>query len=148
MNKKIKIVLEIAVSCIIMLIVSSCGLSTSVPDSMEYLPGTDMQYFQVTETNKTSLIQETDSGCYLYHDRFIYYLDREAETITPLCTKANCLHDRENDTEKRALCIFIKSFGSEQRGKSAFFVKTTALESTFGLGQKLEPDKSIRFFTS
>ena len=44
--------------------------------------------------------------------------------------------------ENKARCIFINNCGFLQFGKSSFRVNNTALESTFGFGQKFEPDKS------
>ena len=81
----------------------SCGKNTS-GNTESYIPGQDMQYFSTSEWYKTAVIQEYDGGCYVHHDGFVYRYDRETGTIEALCSKPNCLHDRETDTNKRRDC--------------------------------------------
>ena len=81
----------------------SCGQS-SIPDTIDYIPGQDMQYFQLTECEKTALMQETENGCYFYHDRFIYYYDNKTGQIDPLCSRPGCLHEKETDLNKKQEC--------------------------------------------
>ncbi|MBR0086538.1 MAG: hypothetical protein IJL98_02235 [Lachnospiraceae bacterium] len=69
-----------------------------------YTPGTDCQYFQMCENSPYPKVQETDMGCYFYHNKFVYYYDLENDKVMPLCTKNNCLHDRETSEEKRQEC--------------------------------------------
>lgn len=78
------------------------GCEKILPDS--YVKHSDAQYFQSTAETNMSMIQLDDTGCYLYHDGFIYYYDNESSKITPLCSKANCLHDRESSEEKLHQC--------------------------------------------
>ena len=76
--------------------------SDAVPGG--YTPGTDWQYFQVSEGTMNPVIQECDKGCYFYYNHFVYYYDAKNELIMPLCTKNNCLHDKETSLGKRAEC--------------------------------------------
>ena len=72
------------------------------PDNYE--AGNDMQYFQTSEGAKGSPIQETEWGCYILRDEFVYAFNCEANKIRPLCSKANCLHDQELEPEKKGEC--------------------------------------------
>ena len=69
-----------------------------------YTPGTDCQYFQMCENAPYPKVQETDKGCYFYHNGFVYFYDVENDTVLPLCTKNNCLHDKETSEEKKKEC--------------------------------------------
>ena len=100
MNKRFSIIICFIAS----ILLSSCGRQQNAMDTDKYLPGQDMQYFSVSDTYKTASIQETDTGCYVYHNGFIYVYDREQGIIEPLCQKTNCLHDRETDRNKRTEC--------------------------------------------
>ena len=92
-----------ALSFISCFLLASCGKAVDI-GSMEYCFDTDMQYYQTTENNKTSIIQETADGCCLYHNGFVYRYSRSDGKIVPLCNKVNCLHDRETDSEKLNQC--------------------------------------------
>ena len=70
----------------------------------DYHPGEDMQYFYTTAMNSTAHIQEIDRGCVFYHKGFMYVYDSESESIQPLCSKANCMHEKETDQEKLSEC--------------------------------------------
>ena len=52
----------------------------------------------------TTHIQETSDGCFLYHDQYIYRYDNRDNSITVLCSKPNCLHDKETDPKKQIEC--------------------------------------------
>ena len=100
----IKNMTVMAVIAMAVIVFSSCGKAQNIPDTMSYIPGQDMQYFQYTEYNKNAYVQETETGCYFYRDHFIYYLNREEKQIYPLCSKPNCLHDKETDPEMKKNC--------------------------------------------
>ena len=91
--------------CIILctVLLSSCREKTA-EFSDEYIPGQDMQYFSTSEWYKTAYLQEYEGGCYVHHDGFIYVYDRKSGSIAPLCSKPNCLHDKETDGIKRREC--------------------------------------------
>ena len=89
---------------VILLLSCSCGSSSQSLDPQGYHAGTDMQFFELSNRYMRAKIQETDTGCFFFHDGFIYRFDREKGTILPLCSKANCLHDAETDKEKRKEC--------------------------------------------
>ena len=85
---------------------SSCANSSEDVqlDPYGYQSGTDMQFFQYSSLSKLTKIQEFKNGCYVYHDGFVYTLDITAQTILPVCSKVNCLHDKEKDPERRKAC--------------------------------------------
>ncbi len=94
---------------LICLILSGCGRET-LPDT--YLEGSDFQYMYKYQF--TSNIQKGPAGYYLLHDNYLYFLDEEAETIVPLCNKADCLHDRETDPERYADCnAYVKGTAND-----------------------------------
>lgn len=75
--------------------------SNTLPDT--YIEESDYQYKQWAGTAYSQLQQGT-GFVYLYHNCFIYYLEEGIDVITPLCNRADCLHDQEQDAEKRKAC--------------------------------------------
>ena len=104
-----KIVFLTLICC---LALASCG--KTVPDSSVsyasesipggYTHGTDWQYFQASEGLWYPKIQETEKGCFFYYDHFVYFYDAKNDVIMPLCSKNNCLHDKETNRSKRQEC--------------------------------------------
>ena len=91
---------------IVVMFMSSCDSHTAgiSLDPFEYQQGTDMQYFHISYSSKISRIQDHKNGCCFYHDGFLYSCDVKQKTIIPVCSKANCLHDRESDPVRRKAC--------------------------------------------
>ncbi len=81
-----------------------CSLEGNTVSDDAYHPGEDMQYFYTTAMNSTSHIQEIERGCVFYHKGFMYVYDSESKSIQPLCSKANCMHEKETDPEKQTEC--------------------------------------------
>ena len=76
--------------------------------------GTDQQFYMVSNFVVKPKIQETEDGCVLCHDDFIYYYNANSNIFMPLCSKGNCLHDHERDSEKRKAChAFLEDFDGE-----------------------------------
>ena len=90
----------------IVMLLSACEVSDKTVglDPSGYHSGTDMQFFQISESAKLPHIQEYNNGCYVYHNGFIYSYDRTNNIIQPLCSKVNCLHDKEQDNERKKAC--------------------------------------------
>ena len=84
---------------LLLCLLAGCGGNTGpLPDS--YVPGSDYQLYLDSNTNKTRRnVQEGDGVIYLYHQNYVYYLDEKTGVILPLCSKADCLHDKETDPE-------------------------------------------------
>lgn len=86
------------------LIVLSCfllaGCEKKQPDT--YIEGSDYQYMQ--REAFFSFCQQGDGVQYFAYNHYLYYLDESGNTLLPLCSKADCLHDRETDTERIQDC--------------------------------------------
>ncbi|MBQ1378170.1 MAG: hypothetical protein IIY77_09380, partial [Lachnospiraceae bacterium] len=92
-----------AIFIILLGFLCSCGRG-SIAAEERYNPGTDYQYFQAADSSGLyPKIQETEEGCFLYHDQFIYRYE-QGGNIVPLCSKINCLHDKEANIENRTEC--------------------------------------------
>ncbi|MBR0086897.1 MAG: hypothetical protein IJL98_04060 [Lachnospiraceae bacterium] len=79
-----------------------------------YIFDTDWQYYTaVPSAMKRAKVQYTENGCVFVHDGFIYRYER-GERILPLCSMANCLHDKETDPEKRMACHAFLDYHTEE----------------------------------
>lgn len=76
------------------------GCSKSLPDT--YQEGSDYQYME--KKTFSAYHQTGEDVHYFAHGHYIYYMDRESKIILPLCGKADCLHDKETDSEKKQNC--------------------------------------------
>ncbi|MBQ7360511.1 MAG: hypothetical protein IJW63_10490 [Lachnospiraceae bacterium] len=81
--------------------VTGCG-KEALPNT--YIPGSDYQYTMFSPTLSLEKIQHVEGGVYLVNGQYIYYLDESTDTITPLCNKVDCLHERETDEVKKKEC--------------------------------------------
>ena len=94
-----------AVFCAAILLTVLCAAckSKELPDT--YVEGSDYQYMQMEGGMYFTLTKaQGGKGMYFLHGDYIYFLDEEANTILPLCNKADCLHDKEPDSEKYTYC--------------------------------------------
>lgn len=90
-----------------LLILASCisGCSPEnepLPDT--YVEGSDHQYMYMGGFDFYPNFQKGEQGYYFRYNNFIYFFDDKEETIVPLCSKADCLHDKETDQEKLESC--------------------------------------------
>ena len=91
---------------------SGCGHRRDY--GMEFNLATDCQYSYVTDHDYWKNIQSDGKGQYLMQENFIYYYNTAKKTLVPLCSKPNCLHDKETDNDKRAECnAFCDKFNME-----------------------------------
>ena len=81
----------------------SCG-KEEISYKNEYVFGTDQQFYMFSNFVNKARIQETEDGCVLCHDDFVYFFNEKSGSFMPLCSKGNCLHDHETDQEKRKEC--------------------------------------------
>lgn len=72
------------------LLLYSCG-TQPLPDS--YIPNSDYQYMQVGSVAAT--VQQTEDGCYVFCNGYLYFIEEGTDLLLPLCNKADCLHDKE-----------------------------------------------------
>ena len=106
LNYKKPAILGIVAAVIACVVLGGCFLTNPMkganPEGYDF--ETDLQYYQLREAIKVTRVQNCDGGCYLYHNGFVYKADVKSGEITPLCDKANCLHDQETNPEKRSQC--------------------------------------------
>ena len=103
---------KIVGTLIMLLIFVLSGCSTQeeqLPDT--YVEGSDYQYMYAGN-GSFPIFQKGEAGYYLLWDNFIYFFDDEEEKIIPLCSRPDCLHDKETDQEKREACnAYASTFG-------------------------------------
>lgn len=80
------------------------GCSKQQEYSSEYDFNTDDQYSYTTDITSWRKYQSDGNGQYILMNNYIYYYNNETEKLTPLCDKANCLHDMETDKTRRKDC--------------------------------------------
>lgn len=96
------------------MLLSACGDSL-LPDS--YVEGSDYQYMQLGGYSFVPSVQQVENGCYLIYNSYLYYLDAETDTILPLCSKADCLHDKETDPGKYSYCnAYVPDYSADGTG--------------------------------
>lgn len=100
--KRIKWIASIL--CIVMLFITACASEETVVQNEEPDPELDfqMQYYDLNIP--THPIVEVEDGYYIIVGYYIYYVDKETMEYTPLCNKANCLHQKETDQTKVLNC--------------------------------------------
>lgn len=86
------------------IVTTSCSCSQKKDYSGEYNYETDCQYTYCGNIPSWKYIQSDGSGQYIYKKDFIYYYNMKNHTMTPLCNKANCLHDKETSDDRREEC--------------------------------------------
>ena len=87
---------------VLMLCLVSCGEDKDVWAG-EYNPKTDFK-LNVEYPSGVGMMTETENGYYFINGLYLYYINKDTLECTPLCSKANCLHDRETDISKKAEC--------------------------------------------
>lgn len=99
--KKRRIVRRIvAIAMTFIMGITMIGCSKKTDYSGEYNYETDAQYSYITNVDSWKKYQSDGNGQYILMNNYIYYYNNKTKQMTPLCDKANCLHDMETD-EKR-----------------------------------------------
>lgn len=93
---------QVLLACILLLNCMGCSKKTDY--GTEYNPETDYQHSYECIVPSLRDIQSDGKGQYIYKNNYIYYHDMENDTFLPLCNKANCLHDKETDNQRRYEC--------------------------------------------
>ena len=101
--------MKYTVACLFLLLscllLGSCGRDSAGTLDDSYHAGTDFQFFQLNNSSPGVFkIQETEDGCIFIHNDFVYTYDQQSGVVVPLCSNINCLHDQEEDPEKRETC--------------------------------------------
>lgn len=103
MRKKIACALFIA---FIFSVLGCSAIEEQLPDT--YVEGSDYQYMY-TRSGPFPIFQKGKDGYYLLWNNHIYFYDEESQMIVPLCSKPDCLHDKETDQTKREACYAYAS---------------------------------------
>ena len=123
---------------------------------ISYNPETDWDWSYYS-SGYVSKIAKGEKGYYVRLGEFIYFCSFEHEKLIPLCVRPDCLHNKEEDEEKKQLCMAYVTnrgiLGGVQYYKEklyanyqSFFSGTQNGESSFW-GDSfyvLEPDGSSR----
>ena len=63
---------------------------------------TDMQYYYRQSGTDLPMTESPNGYYYMYYSKtnnILFYVDKETEEATPLCSKPNCLHDNPNSCD-------------------------------------------------
>lgn len=112
-NKRIKVLV-----IIMLMAISIMGCDNAKDYSGEYNFETDDQYSYATSIVSWKKYQSDGNGQYILMNDYIYYYNNETKQMNPLCSKANCLHDMENDKERRGDCNAYLNRGGDTDGAS------------------------------
>lgn len=99
--------------------ISIMGCDNAKDYSGEYNFETDDQYSYATSIVSWKKYQSDGNGQYILMNDYIYYYNNETKQMNPLCSKANCLHDMENDKERRGDCNAYLNRGGDTDGASS-----------------------------
>ncbi|MFR8034966.1 MAG: hypothetical protein ACLU6W_13275 [Lachnospiraceae bacterium] len=81
----------------------------------EYQEGTDWDWSYLN-IHTLSAFAKGEKGYYVRLDEFIYFCDFEKGTLTPLCSRPDCLHDKETNTAKQKECTAYLTWGGKGEG--------------------------------
>ena len=73
----------------------------------------DQDYQYEFEQTFSPKFYKTSDGYYFSSGSFIYYMDAKTMKYTPVCNKPDCLHDRQEDKDKKRECNAYVSGGEE-----------------------------------
>ncbi|RKI42800.1 hypothetical protein D7V86_04775 [bacterium D16-51] len=115
---------------LVLMCLTLTGCSKSLPDT--YQEGSDYQYME--KKTFSAFHQTGEDVHYFAHGHYIYYMDEESKIILPLCGKADCLHDKETDSEKKQNCNAYMETESTDTGiaycnGSLYYVELPAFSS-------------------
>jgi len=96
-----KMILRFCAVILLGLCCMACG-QKELPDT--YIEGSDYQYMQLESRRFFMMQSQGSKAFYVLHGNYIYFIDEDSDTILPLCNKADCLHDKETDSEKYSYC--------------------------------------------
>ncbi|MDE7424527.1 MAG: hypothetical protein K2N51_12710 [Lachnospiraceae bacterium] len=105
--KKIKICFGI-LSIIMIWIVGGCSKQKIVYEDT-YILGQDFQYMYYDEARFGVYTVEAEGGYYKLLNSMIYYIEKNTMSVVPLCSKPNCLHDKDTKKKRMECNAYIDS---------------------------------------
>lgn len=88
--------------CVGVFALTGCAKTDDLPD--RYTESMDYQYMYNNDSFFFPQQAKGEKGYYLLEGHYIYYMDKDNQTVVPLCNKPECLHEKETDKEKYKLC--------------------------------------------
>lgn len=81
-------------------LINMAGCSQNSEQADAYIEGTDYQYMYGSTINMFAHQAKGEDGYYLLAEKCVYYINNSMDTVVPLCSKIDCLHNEEIDGEK------------------------------------------------
>ncbi len=100
---------------VILVVLTSCGkqqvdkdaISNTNSSNPTTLASSKADQYYLGNSDLRVIAEGSDVAYYIRacnHGNYLYYLDKQSLASAPLCSKPNCLHDRELDDFKRTTC--------------------------------------------
>lgn len=89
-------------------IVGGCNKQKIVYED-RYILGQDFQYMYYDEARFGIYTIETEEGYYKLLNSMIYYIEKDTMSVVPLCSKPNCLHDKDTKKKRKECNAYIDS---------------------------------------
>lgn len=104
---------KIIIGVLLLAILSGCSSNSEQADT--YVAGTDYQYMYGDGGSMSAHQAKGEDGYYLLAEKFVYYINDSMDTVVPLCSKIDCLHNEETDGEKQQQCnAYVENDGMVQ----------------------------------
>lgn len=114
MKKLLKAAVSFLIMSVSLFTLSGCGKEI-LPNT--YVENSDFQYMQMDSAGDYTGIQQGKDGYYLRHGDYIYYLEEVSGKILPLCSRVDCLHDKETEQSRKEKCnAYVKKKSDNSRG--------------------------------
>ncbi len=109
-----KKVISLFLLVILVMCFAGCSSSSNIIFENKYIENQDNQYMYESGDGLTPL-QKGQDGYYYLYNHFLYFIDNETFSVNPICSKSDCLHDKETITDKISKCnAFISNYGPEK----------------------------------
>lgn len=69
-----------------------------------YIEGKDFQYMYEDRENFFIMQAKGEHGYYFLIRNYLYYIDNETKKTIPLCNRTDCIHDKEQNQDKKKEC--------------------------------------------
>lgn len=95
---------KLAISITMLLVLCMMSGCSKKETRDTYIEGTDFQYQYFNSSTYIGTEAKGEDCTYFVVGSYVYQLDNETQTMTPLCNKSNCLHDKEADENRVSDC--------------------------------------------
>ena len=84
-------------------VLAGCRERREYPTDNAYHAGTDCQYY-LSAAAKSGYVAQGSDAYYMLVDNYLLAIDMDNMNAVPLCSKPNCLHNNEEDEDKKRNC--------------------------------------------